>query len=92
MEDEVSDALRQIIGSLRHSKYNFKNSLELNERMQKIILWRYGLDEPYAGFEPTFQNIGDILGIGVVRVKQIEAKALRMLRHPSNRKLLLELV
>ena len=89
--EDIADSLRCEIGKLVHSKYTLKNTPELNERMRKIILWRYRLDEPYAGFEPSLQNIGDIFGISAERVSQIERKVLRMLRHPSRRKAILEL-
>ena len=98
LADGISDALRQAISSLRHSAYNFmnslqlKNSLELNERLHKIILWRYGFESPSVGFKPTYENIGELLGITRERVRQIEGKSLRMLRHPSRSRLLREYI
>ena len=92
LADGISDALRWAVSNLKHSSYNFRNSSELDERLHLIILWRYGFECPYMGFNPTRQNIGDVLGIGRERVRQIEVKALRMLRHPSSSRLLREYI
>ena len=52
----------------------------LSPREQKVIAMRFGLD----GDGPkTFDEIGEVFNIGRERVRQIEAKAFRMLRHPS---------
>ena len=39
-------------------------------------------------FEDTFEEIGELIGVTRERVRQIEAKALRKLRHPSRATLL----
>ncbi len=52
----------------------------LNEREQQIIRLRYGLE---TGQRLTLEQIGDMLGITRERVRQLEAQALRKLRHPS---------
>jgi RNA polymerase sigma factor (sigma-70 family) len=60
----------------------------LTPRERLVINQRFGLDgEPPT----TLQDVGDNLGVGVERVRQIEAKALRKLRHPKRAKQLYQL-
>jgi len=55
----------------------------LDEREAKVIELRFGL----AGQPPkTLEEVGSIFGVTRERIRQIEAKALRKLRHPSRRK------
>ena len=62
---------------------------ELNERQIKVLNMRFGLD----GSEPmTLEAIGNELKVSGNRVRQIEAKALRKLRHPSRSRQLRELL
>ena len=53
---------------------------ELNEREIKVLNMRFGLD---GGDPMTLEAIGNELKVYSNRVRQIEAKALRKLRHPS---------
>jgi RNA polymerase primary sigma factor len=54
--------------------------LTLTEREEKVIRLRFGLD---YGKSKTLEEVGQIFGVTRERIRQIEAKALRKLRHPS---------
>lgn len=57
----------------------------LNPREQRVIRGRFGIDgDTHAGhLGMTLDDLSEELGICRARVRQIEAKALRKLRHPS---------
>jgi len=52
----------------------------LTPREEKIIKMRFGLDD---GSEHTLEEVGQNFAVTRERIRQIEAKALRKLRHPS---------
>ncbi|WP_180538281.1 RNA polymerase sigma factor RpoD [Nevskia soli] len=52
----------------------------LSPREEKVIRLRFGLDD---GGERTLEEVGQSFAITRERIRQIEAKALRKLRHPS---------
>ena len=57
----------------------------LTPREERIIKMRFGLED---GTEHTLEEVGQNFGVTRERIRQIEAKALRKLRHPSrNRRL-----
>ena len=55
----------------------------LNEREEMVLRYRYGLDD---GSPKTLEEVGKIFNVTRERIRQIEVKALRKLRHPSRRK------
>jgi len=55
----------------------------LNEREQKVLRLRFGLDD---GKARTLEEVGREFGVTRERIRQIEAKALRKLRHPQRSK------
>jgi RNA polymerase primary sigma factor len=52
----------------------------LSPREEKIIRMRFGLED---GSEHTLEEVGSSFAVTRERIRQIEAKALRKLRHPS---------
>ena len=52
----------------------------LTPREEKVIKMRFGLED---GSEKTLEEVGQCFAVTRERIRQIEAKALRKLRHPS---------
>ncbi|MEE8574718.1 MAG: RNA polymerase sigma factor RpoD, partial [Thermodesulfobacteriota bacterium] len=57
----------------------------LTPREEKVLRMRFGIGERQ---DYTLEEVGKVLGVTRERVRQIEAKALRRLRHPTRAKLL----
>jgi RNA polymerase primary sigma factor len=52
----------------------------LTPREEKIIKMRFGMED---GSQHTLEEVGQVFALTRERIRQIEAKALRKLRHPS---------
>ncbi len=70
------------------SKQLLKDHLEevlktLSEREAKVLRLRFGLEGTKS---MTLEEVGKVFGVTRERIRQIEAKALRKLKHPSRRK------
>ncbi len=70
------------------SKQLLKNHLDevlatLSEREAKVLKLRFGLE---GNKQMTLEEVGRVFGVTRERIRQIEAKALRKLKHPSRRK------
>lgn len=77
--DFFDDMLEEM--SQRELKQTLASVLStLTEREQKVISMRYGIDD---GEEKTLEEIGIKFNVTRERIRQIEVKALRKLRHPS---------
>ena len=76
--DQIIDELLKLLGT------------DVNPgREEKVIRMRFGMapydDGPYEGSH-TLEQVGKVLGVTKERVRQIEAKALRKLRHKTRSK------
>lgn len=59
----------------------------LTPREQRVVILRYGLRD---GKHRTLEEVGQLFNVTRERIRQIEAKALRKLRHPSRSKHLVD--
>ncbi|GAA0104865.1 sigma-70 family RNA polymerase sigma factor [Paraclostridium sordellii] len=69
-------------------QHNLREKIEelltgLSEQEQKVLRMRFGLDDDIP---KTLEEIGRVFGVTRERIRQIEAKAIRKLRHPSRLK------
>ncbi|MGF1571020.1 MAG: RNA polymerase sigma factor RpoD [Nodosilinea sp.] len=80
-EDQVSKSL------LREDLESVLGTLSPRER--DVLRLRYGLDD---GRMKTLEEIGQIFNVTRERIRQIEAKALRKLRHPNRNSILKEYI
>ena len=75
---KVSPAEAAISGNLKERTEHVLRTL--SPREEKIIRMRFGMDD---GSEHTLEEVGQSFDVTRERIRQIEAKALRKLRHPS---------
>jgi len=80
---------QEAISPSDHTSYELlKEQLEdvldtLTDREENVLRLRFGLDD---GRTRTLEEVGKVFGVTRERIRQIEAKALRKLRHPSRSK------
>lgn len=83
IEDQDAPAPAEAVSSLL-LKEQLEEVLEtLTPREEKVLRLRFGLDD---GRSRTLEEVGQEFGVTRERIRQIEAKALRKLRHPSRSK------
>ena len=81
-DKQVVSPVESIIGlSLREQTNKVLNTL--TPREEKVLRLRFGLSD---GCEHTLEEVGQNFAVTRERIRQIEAKALRKLRHPSRSK------
>ncbi|HKY29713.1 MAG TPA: RNA polymerase sigma factor RpoD [Pyrinomonadaceae bacterium] len=76
-ERVIASNLREITGDVLQT---------LSPREERVLRMRFGLD--HGGDERTLEEVGQNFNVTRERIRQIEAKALRKLRHPSRARLL----
>ena len=83
IEDEDAPAPAEA-ASFMLLKEQLEDVLEtLTSREKKVLQLRFGLED---GRSRTLEEVGQVFGVTRERIRQIEAKALRKLRHPSRSK------
>ena len=80
IEDKTS-MTPEAAATLHIMRQHIRDALStLTDRESKILRLRFGLDEDRSR---TLAEVGEIFGITRERIRQIEAKAIRKMRHPS---------
>ena len=87
IEDEKTQTPAEYVASDMLRKQLFSVLDTLTPREEKVLRLRYGIDD---GKPRTLEEVGKEFNVTRERIRQIEAKALRKLRHPSRSKRLKE--
>ena len=89
ISDELSENPETAVEetALQHDLHHALESL--TDRERKVIELRFGLAD---GKERTLEEVGSVFNVTRERIRQIEAKALRKLRHPIRSKALREYI
>ncbi len=83
IEDQRAQAPSEL-ASLQLLREQVEDALDsLSGRERRVLQLRFGLDD---GRQRTLEEVGREFGVTRERIRQIEAKALRKLRHPSRSK------
>ena len=78
VEEPVNAASKELLREQIRNVLNF-----LSDREREVLEMRFGLND---GKDHTLEEVGKEFGVTRERIRQIEAKALRKLRHPSRSK------
>lgn len=81
IDRKASSPLREVVGSALKEEID-KVLSTLTPREEKVLRMRLGIGEKT---EYTLDEVGHVFGLTRERIRQIEAKALRKLQHPSRR-------
>jgi RNA polymerase primary sigma factor len=81
-DPKASSPLTELVGVSLKEEID-KVLSTLTPREEKIVRMRLGIGEKT---DFTLEEVGDVFGLTRERIRQIEAKALRKLQHPSRRK------
>jgi RNA polymerase primary sigma factor len=80
IEDKAVISPQEAVISANLSEQTQKVLASLNPREEKVLRMRFGIGEKY---DHTLEEVGQDFDVTRERIRQIEAKALRKLRHPS---------
>ena len=80
IEDEGGTAPTDAVSDMMRKKQLLEVLETLTPREEKVLRLRYGLDD---GRIRTLEEVGKIFNVTRERIRQIESKALRKLRHPT---------
>ena len=89
IEDSGADAPIKTVASELLKEDLAEVLCTLSARERDVLRLRFGMDD---GRQRTLEEVGQLFGVTRERIRQIEAKALRKLRHPNRRKKLEEYV
>lgn len=85
IEDKSAERPEDVAGNTLRRELLREVLYSLTERERQVIDNRFGLTD---GYPRTLEEVGKLFGVTRERIRQIEAKALRKLRHPSRMKML----
>lgn len=89
-----SGGVKELVSPIEVTELNFDFELKvavrelletLNNQQRTVIILRF-----FGGY--TLEEVGEVLGVTRERIRQVEAKALRILRHPSRSRKLKDFV
>jgi RNA polymerase primary sigma factor len=80
IEDKMAVSPSDAVISVNLKEYTSQVLRTLTPREERVIKMRFGLED---GSEHTLEEVGQSFQVTRERIRQIEAKALRKLRHPS---------
>ncbi len=89
IEDKEADAPVKMVASELLKEDLAEVLCTLSARERDVLRLRFGMDD---GRQRTLEEVGQLFGVTRERIRQIEAKALRKLRHPNRKRRLEEYV